>query len=298
MTVMVTGASGPVGHALVPLLRDRDEVRAAVRRPESAEVLRSLGAKVTIGRLDQADALAEVLGGVFTLIHLVGGPNQPDEEELWNANHGSVIRAVSAAREAGVRRFILVSVPGACPESDEPYLRARGLAEEAVRTSGLDHAVIRCTHAYAVGGLWFTAVVEGALQGPPIVVGDGRQPIAPVAVDDLAASIAAADDRHGPLAGTWALEGPTALTADELARLLAGEGGPEPVHLAGADAQAALERLLGLPVSAEAVRAFEAPSRADAPDAAEAFEIRLTPLVAGIRRTLERAAALSGSDAG
>ena len=33
MTVMVTGASGPVGHALVPLLARKDEVRAAVRDP-------------------------------------------------------------------------------------------------------------------------------------------------------------------------------------------------------------------------------------------------------------------------
>ncbi|MDH4113613.1 MAG: NAD(P)H-binding protein, partial [Actinomycetota bacterium] len=78
MTVMVTGASGPVGHALVPLLVRKDEVRVAVRDESSAEPLRALGAKVTVDRLDDADALAEVLGGVFTLVHLVGGPDQPD----------------------------------------------------------------------------------------------------------------------------------------------------------------------------------------------------------------------------
>ena len=56
---------------------------------------------------------------------------------------GSVLRALDAARTAGVRRFLLVSVPGASPETSTPYLRARGLAEEAVTTSGLQHAVIR-----------------------------------------------------------------------------------------------------------------------------------------------------------
>ena len=32
-----------------------------------------------MGRLDDADALAEVLGGVFTLVHLVDGVDHPDE---------------------------------------------------------------------------------------------------------------------------------------------------------------------------------------------------------------------------
>ena len=58
MTVMVTGASGPLGHALIPRLVARDEVRAAVRRPETAGALRAMGAKVTVGRLDDTDALA------------------------------------------------------------------------------------------------------------------------------------------------------------------------------------------------------------------------------------------------
>ena len=71
MTVLVSGASGPIGHALVPLLVRKDEVRAAVRHPDAAEPLRALGAKVTVGRLDDADALAEVLRRVYTVIHLV-----------------------------------------------------------------------------------------------------------------------------------------------------------------------------------------------------------------------------------
>lgn len=294
MTVMVTGASGPLGHALVPLLVARDEVRAAVRREEAAEPLRALGAKVTVGRLDDADALAEVLGGVYSVIHLVGGPNQADPDALWDANHGAALRAVAAARQAGVRRFILVSVPGSSPESDDPYLRARGLAEEAVTTSGLDHAVIRSTHAYGIGGLWFTAVVEGALARPPIVLGDGSQRLAPAAVEDLAAVLAAADDHEGPLAGVWALEGPTTLDADALATLLVGEAAPEPIHVRGTQARIALERLLGMPISKEAVRTFEAASLGDAPDAGSAFGVAPRPLAAGIRQVLESAASLSG----
>ncbi|HET9310403.1 MAG TPA: NAD(P)H-binding protein [Actinomycetota bacterium] len=289
MAVMVTGASGPVGHALVPLLAQKDEVRAAVRDPEEAEPLRALGAKVTLERLDDADALAEVLAGVFTLVHLVGGPDQPHDHALLDANHGSTVRALAAAREAGVHRFVFVSVPGASAESPVPFLRAKGLAEEAVTTSGLQHAVIRSAPVVGTGSLWFVATVAGALQDPPVVWGSGDRSLAPVAVGDLAAVLAVADDLDVALAGTWALEGPDPVTSDELVAMLAGQAAV-PEHLDGGTARIRLSRLLGREVSAHVVDAVTGPARADAAPAAGAFGVSLTPLERTVRETLMTAA--------
>lgn len=287
-----------MGHALVPHLLAMDEVRAVVRRPEAAEPLRAMGAKVAVGRLDDADALAEVFRRVYTVIHLVGGPNQPDEEALWDANHRSVLRALAAAREAGVRRFVLVSVPGASPEASDPYLRARGLAEEAVTTSGLDHAVIRSTHLVGAGCLWFTAIVAGAAATPPLVIGDGHQVVAPLALEDLAAVLAAADDREGELAGTWALEGPDVVSADALVQRLAGGEATGFRHVESTDANAALDDLLGLHVSRDTAAGFCVSSRADAPDAGPEFGITPRPLDEAIRGTLDRVADATGRDPG
>lgn len=289
MTVMVTGASGVVGRAVVKALLARDEVRATVRRPEAAETLRSLGAKVAVRDLDED--LGEILQRVHTLVHLVGGPNQPDPDELFRANHGSVLRALAAAREKGVTRFVLVSVPGADPETTHPFLRAKGLAEEAVRSSGMQYAIVRSTHVYGLGGLWFTAAVEGAVAEPPFVCGPGDQALAPVFVEDLAAVLAATDDRDEELAGTWALEGPDALTADDFVELLRGDG-VAPTHGGGQAAAEALTRLLGVRIDAVAASFLAMPSRADAPDAAEAFGVARTPLLDGLRVTLETAASL------
>ena len=133
MTVMVTGASGVVGRAVVKALLARDEVRATVRRPVAAEYLRQLGAKVAIRDVDRADALAEILPRCHTLIHLIGGPNQPAPDELFHANHGSVLVALEAAKAAGTKRFVLLSVPGADPDTTHPFLRAKGLAEGRLR---------------------------------------------------------------------------------------------------------------------------------------------------------------------
>jgi uncharacterized protein YbjT (DUF2867 family) len=291
MTVMVTGASGVVGRAAVRALLSRDEVRATVRRPSDAVFLRELGAKVAVRDLDTADALAEILPRCHTLVHLIGGFDQPDPDALFQANEGSVVLAIEAAKRAKTKRFVLISVPGADADATHPFLRAKGLAESAVRGSGLEHAIVRVTHVYGLGGLWFTAVVEGALAETPFVVGPGDQELAPTYADDLAAVIAAIDDAPGELAGTWGLEGPDVVTADGLARLLRGDDVP-PTHADGQAAAEALTRLLGVPVDAVAASFLARPSRTDAPDAAAAFGVERTPFLDGLRATLEAAAAI------
>jgi uncharacterized protein YbjT (DUF2867 family) len=291
MTVMVTGASGVIGRATVKALLARDEVRATVRRASDATYLRQLGAKVAVREIDSPDALSEILPRCHTVIHLIGGVAQPDPDELFHANHGSVLRTRGAAKHAGTKRFVLLSVPGADPETTQPFLRAKGLAEEAVRASGMEHAIVRSTHAYGLGGLWFTATVEGALAEPPFVVGPGDDDLAPIFAEDVASVLAAIDDDEAELAGTWGLEGPDVVTGDGLTRLLRGDDAV-PTHASGQAAAEALTRLLGVPFDAVTASFFALPSRADAPDAASAFGVARTPLEDGLRATLEAAAAI------
>lgn len=291
VTVMVIGASGLLGRALVPMLLVRDEVRACVRRTEAAEPLRALGAKVAVGSFDEPDPLAEILKRVHTVFHLVGGPNQPRDDAVLAANHGSVLTALSACREAGVRRFVLVSATGASVEARNAYLRAKGLAEEAVANSGMEHAIIRSTHAYGVGGLWLAATAEAATASPPFVIGDGSQSLAPVSAGDVGAVLAAADDRDGQLEGTWALEGPDAVAMSDLVSLLAAPGADPPVSLPAREAASRLTDGLGIAVSETAAELFALPSRADAPDAAAAFGVERTALAIGLRATAQVAAA-------
>lgn len=289
---MVTGASGVIGRAAIPALVARDpEVRAYVRRYDAAEELRRLGAKVAVGRADDVEALTETLYGAFTLIHLTGGVDQADDGAIIDANLRSVKVALEAAKVAGVRRFILVSATGADPSSAHPYLRAKGSAEDEVRASGLDHVIIRSTHVYGMGGFWFTAAVEGALEDPPIVVAPGGQEMAPVFVDDLAAVIAAADDVREHPEGTYALEGPDVITASAFVRMLGGEI-REPEPLEPDDAARRLRSLLQAGVSVRACELFGLPSRADATDASAAFGIERTRLLEGLKVTLERVDAL------
>ncbi len=291
MTVMVTGASGLLGRSIVEALVQRDEVRATVRRPEAGEALRVLGAKVAVRPVEEPDELIEILPRVHTIVHLVGGVNQPSDDEILAANHRSTLAVVAAAKEGRVRRLILLSVPGASVDHTHPFLRAKGLAEEAVVNSGLEHAVLRSSHAYGLGGLWFASTVMGAEHG--FVVGDGSQRVAPVLADEVARVVAAIDDRRDPTEGVWNLSGPEELTADEVFQI-AGDGGT-PVHLDPSSAAERLTELLEIPVSVRTAEFFADSFMAGAPhvpapDAADAFGVATTPFEEGLRSIAARIA--------
>jgi NADH dehydrogenase len=288
VTVAVAGASGVVGRAVVRALVPRDpEVRALVRRPGAVGDLRALGAKVAVGRLDDAEWLGLVCHDAETVVHLVGGMAEADEEAYRAAIRAPVQASLAAAGRAGVRRFLFLSRPGASPRATHPLLRVLGEAEELVAASGIPHVTIRAAHAYGVGGLWFTAFVQGALQRPAEVVGPGTQVLAPVLAEDLAAALAAADDARDLPSGTWGAEGPDRVTADGLVGLLGGEG--EIRHLSPEEAAPRLSALLERPFPLPACALMAMDSVADAPDAFAAFGVPRTPLPDGLRRTLERA---------
>ena len=281
MPVVVTGASGLVGGALVRALVPRGgEVRVHVRRREAAEPLRSLGAKVAIGDPFDVGTLALVMSDAHTVCHLAGGLDLADEAAYERANLGTTLAALEAAADARVTRFLFLSYPGADPASPNAYLRAKGAAEEAVRASGLEHVIVRATHVYGRGSRWLDAMRRLATGVVATVVGPGDQRVAPVAVDDVAAVLGAADDRARELRGTFGLGGPDVVTADELVTLLAGRR-RRPLHLSPG-AAGRITRALGRPLSPTMLEVLAADSLPDAPAAAEEFGVDPSRLADGL----------------
>jgi uncharacterized protein YbjT (DUF2867 family) len=247
VAILVTGAGGLVGRAAVAaLLRQGVEhVRAVVR--ESAQVggLRRLGAKVALLDATDPDGLAAAMGGVFTACSLTGGLWARPGEDPYAAVVTPAEVFLAAAGAAGVRRVVVCSpaAVGSAAAPANPHLAAKAEVERLVAASGLEHAVLRCSHVLGPGSRLLELLAGGALGAPgagapgrePVPVpGDGRQRVAPVWVGDVAAAIAAADDAV-ELAATWSLAGPDERSFDALVDAV--NGGPVAKrHLGLADA--------------------------------------------------------------
>jgi dihydroflavonol-4-reductase len=110
--LLVTGATGFVGSAVVALLHARGyAVRAVVRDPARADVLPA-GVERVAADLADGEALVRAMDGCEGVLHLaaaVGAPG-PEAHEL---NVGGTRRVVEAARRAGVRRLVHTSTSAA-----------------------------------------------------------------------------------------------------------------------------------------------------------------------------------------
>jgi uncharacterized protein YbjT (DUF2867 family) len=284
MPVVVIGADTPVGRALVPLLRQRgSEVRATIREAEEADPLRALGAKVAADPASDVDTLRAILDEAHTVC-LVSADLFPPAGESYEETIVERTRSVlGVARKAGVTRVLLVSYPGVSSTSTNEFLRSMGLAEEGVRDAGLEHAILRCTHIYGPGSAWLEFMAEASRHRPALVVAPGTQRLAPVFSGDVARALAAADDRAAPVSGTYGIQGPDVVTANELADLLGIPGGRKrhirseeslPDSLGSGRLAARWSRTIGDVLAADCL--------ADAPDATDEFGLEPTPLPAGL----------------
>jgi uncharacterized protein YbjT (DUF2867 family) len=234
VAILVTGAGGLVGRAAVAALlrQEVEHVRAVVRDPGQVAGLRRLGAKVALLEATDPDGLAAAMDGVFTACSLTGSLWSRPGEDPYRAVVEPARVFLAAAGAAGVRRVVVCSpaAVGTPAAAGNPHLAAKAEVERMVAASGLEHAILRCTHVLGPGGRLLGLLSDGE---PVPVPGDGCQRVGPVFVGDVAAAIAAADDAV-ELAATWALAGPDELAFDDLVDAV--HGGPVAKrHLDGGD---------------------------------------------------------------
>lgn len=182
----VTGAFGFSGrHIATRLLARGDEVVNLTNHPDRRD---PFDGNVTLARLafEDPDALVAALDGVDTLystywIRLPGrGITHADAVRNLTALFG-------AARRAGVRRIVHLSVANADAGSRLSYYRGKGEAEAALAASGLSHAILRPAALVGDEPILVNSIAWLLRRLPVFAIpGDGHYPIAPIHVEDLA----------------------------------------------------------------------------------------------------------------
>jgi uncharacterized protein YbjT (DUF2867 family) len=215
----VTGAFSFTGRAIAArLLDDGRHVVTLVRRRPVAD---PFGDRLRVAEtsLDDLPALTAALQGVDALYntHWIRFERGDVTFELAIAR---TLRLIEAARQAGVRRLVHISVVNASESAPTDYFIAKARLEDRVRESGLSHAIVRPTLTYGEGDILVNNLCWVLRRFPAFgVPGDGRYRLQPVHVEDVAAVAVRAGNRADNLETDAA--GPDILTFDEFVRLLA-----------------------------------------------------------------------------
>ncbi|MGW3244429.1 NAD-dependent epimerase/dehydratase family protein [Streptomyces sp. NPDC001070] len=211
-TVLLTGAAGFVGGAVHRRLRTEQlELRLLVhRRPPGAD----RGARLVHGDLTRPDSLRGICDGVDTLLHLAAAVDEDDPRACELVNDRGTAALVAEARRAGVQRIVHLSTAavygrgphrGAAEDDLVPapvsaVSRSRLAGEHAVRAAG--GVVLRPMFVYGPGDRWLIPRLARTLTALPVSVDGGRARLSLVAVEDLAAAVAAlAGAGRGPVPG-------------------------------------------------------------------------------------------------
>jgi uncharacterized protein YbjT (DUF2867 family) len=219
--ILVVGGTGFVGTTAVHALRASElPVRVLARRPEKQDQLRAWGCEVVQGDMTDADSLRRAVEGCEAVVHFVALPPFSDPKAIERVMIQGTRDLVEAAKEAGVRRLLLMSALGT-EEGREiaPYYHAKWEEEQSVKFSGIEHVIFRPSFVFGRDGGLLAQQIR-IVRYSPVTPVLGRHRLQPIWVDDIASFFTAAVSAAEAPNRTFDLGGPDRLTWAELHALI------------------------------------------------------------------------------
>lgn len=246
--ILVVGATGQLGAAVVKLLREGGEaVRVYVRTDEAARRFEALGCESYVGDITNPGLAKGPLPRVETVVATATASTPSRAGDRISTVDGQGIRnLIAAAAEAGrVRQIIYPSVSDAPGALGVPLFKIKRANERLLMESGLGYTILRLPAFMDVTFpmMGCGALIEGAEQatlartcdflqshlrkvrdsvlrdGVIHIAGDGsvKQPY--IAVDDVAKLIVASIGHPASLRRVLDITGPVALSGEEVAQI-------------------------------------------------------------------------------
>lgn len=229
MKIAVVGGTGFLGRHIVRGLLDAGhDVTVVGRHPDSVARIPLLsGATAARGDVTDPASLTGAFEGCDAVVMSVTFPNYPMELprkgltfDRYEAKGSEILLA--EARRSNVPRFLFISGAGADPASPKSWYRAKGRAEQAIESSGLDYVIIRPSWIYGPEDKSVNKIVSMVKTSPVVPrLGVRPQRIQPLLVDDLADAVVRAFERDDAWNQTFEIGGPDVMTMEEVIRTIA-----------------------------------------------------------------------------
>jgi uncharacterized protein YbjT (DUF2867 family) len=195
--IVVIGGTGLIGSKTIALL--------AMHGHEAIRASPSSGVNAITG-----EGLAEALDGADSVIDVSNSPSFADGDVL-DFFVTSTTRLIAAAKTAGIRHYVALSVVGANRLPESGYMRAKLAQEKLILASGLPYSLVQTTQFFEfITGIAAASTVDGVVRLP-------RAPVQPIAADDVATAIARTAT-ESPLNGTAEMAGPEMLRLEDFVR--------------------------------------------------------------------------------
>jgi uncharacterized protein YbjT (DUF2867 family) len=157
--IFITGGTGYIGSRLIPVLRRRGhQIKALVRDGSQGKL--PTGVSGLVGDALKIDSYTEEVRGSDTFVHLIGVPHPSPAKgkQFREIDLVSIKVAIRAARDAGVRHFVYLSVAHPAPMMKD-FIEVRSAGEHMIRESGIPATFIRPWYVLGPGHYWPYAIV-------------------------------------------------------------------------------------------------------------------------------------------
>jgi NADH dehydrogenase len=222
--ILVTGGTGFIGHSLIRRLVDEGhDVRVLIRpSTKSPRLPRGVRVEAAISSLADERGLRAALVGVDTIYHLAGVNWLDIHADVRATEIEGTRNLLEMAQDAGAQRILYVSHLGADRASGYPVLKAKGIAEERIRQSGMPYTILRSAIVYGPND-HFTTVLAQLLAAAPGMMpmpGGGEALLQPLWVEDLVSCLTLSLEEEKAQDALIEVGGPEHLSLQEIVTMV------------------------------------------------------------------------------
>jgi len=227
MKIAITGGTGFIGKHLARDLMERGHqviliARGLYSRDQSSQSLEH-AAFVAVNTTD-TERLKQAFTGCDAVAHCAGTSVEDSSQTFHQVHVEGTRSAVTAAQQAGVKKFVLVSFLRVRPNIQSVYFKTKWQGEEIVRNSGLNYTILKAGLVYGPGDHLLHNLGNLFRRMPVFAtVGIKEKTVRLVAVEDLITVIRAAlvDEEARLTRQTVAVTGPEEFPFSQAARRIA-----------------------------------------------------------------------------